>query len=123
MKNIGYFSFTFAIRRKLTYFSHPEKIIQMLKRKLFYKIKQHLGEKEYTIITGARQTGKTTLLMQIQDELLSENEAVYYLTLEDPEILTSLNEHPENIFNYLTINKQFKTYLLIILKILCDLRY
>lgn len=85
----------------------------MLKRRLFYKIKQHLGEKEYTIITGARQTGKTTLLMQLQDELLSENKAAFYLTLEDPEILTSLNEHPENIFNYLTINKQLKTYLLI----------
>jgi predicted AAA+ superfamily ATPase len=85
----------------------------MLKRRLFYKIKQHLGEKEYTIITGARQTGKTTLLMQLQDELQSENKAVYYLTLEDPEILTSLDEHPENIFNYLTINKQIKIYLLI----------
>ncbi len=85
----------------------------MLKRRLFYRIKQHLGEKEYTIITGARQTGKTTLLMQLQEELLSENKTVYYLTLEDPEILTSLNEHPENIFNYLTINEKATAYLLI----------
>jgi predicted AAA+ superfamily ATPase len=85
----------------------------MLKRRLFYEIGQHIGEKEYTIITGARQTGKTTLLLQLQDELLSENKSVYYLTLEDPEVLTSLNEHPENIFNYLTISKQDKTHLLV----------
>ncbi len=85
----------------------------MLKRRLFFKLKEHLEEKEYSIVTGARQTGKTTLLLQLQEELLAANKAVHYLTLEEPEILTSLNEHPENIFNYLTIDKQVKTYLLI----------
>ncbi len=85
----------------------------MRKRKLYNEVKRHVAEKEYTVITGARQTGKTTLLMQLQEDLLSENKNVRYISLEDPDILSGLNDHPENIFNYLTLNGKDKTYLLL----------
>ena len=41
-----------------------------MNRKLFQKLKEHLPKKEFTIITGARQTGKSTLLKQLEKECL-----------------------------------------------------
>ena len=87
--------------------------MKVLKRQLFTELSDHLYEKEYTIITGARQTGKTTLLKQLESELNSKNEKVYYFNLEDPEILANLNRHPDNIFMYLTLESDGRTYVLI----------
>lgn len=87
--------------------------MEMLKRKLFTALSNHLYEKEFTIITGARQTGKTTLLRQLEAELKSKGKKVYYLDLEDPEILANLNRHPDNIFIYLTLEPDDKTYVLV----------
>lgn len=84
-----------------------------LKRKLYTEISNHLEEKEYTIITGARQTGKTTILRQLEKELMSKNKKVYYLSLEDPEILANLNGHPDNIFMYLTLESDSRIYVLV----------
>ncbi|MBI4645609.1 MAG: hypothetical protein HY738_03185 [Bacteroidia bacterium] len=42
-----------------------------MKRKLFDEIYNHLNHKEYTIITGSRQVGKTT---SYQNTCLSDNE-------------------------------------------------
>ena len=86
--------------------------METLRRKLFTELSNHLEEREFTIITGARQTGKTTLLRQLEEELKSENKKVYYLSLEDPEILANLNRHPDNIFKYLTLDTNCITYLL-----------
>jgi len=87
--------------------------MEILKRKLFTELSNHLEEREYTIITGARQTGKTTILRQLEDELASKNKKVHYLSLEDPEILANLNQHPDNIFMYLTLESDSRTYLLV----------
>jgi uncharacterized protein len=85
----------------------------MLKRKLFDSIIQHLPAKEFSIIVGPRQSGKTTLLTQIADYLKSKDEQVYMFTLEDQTILTKLNEHPENIFNFVFYDRNHRFYLLI----------
>lgn len=69
-------------------------------RKLLKEIIEHLPEKEFTIISGARQTGKTTLLNQLAEKLKQNNEAVTVLTLEDQSILSRLNQHPENLFEF-----------------------
>jgi uncharacterized protein len=55
-----------------------------------------------TILTmiGARQVGKTTLLNRLQKYLSKKNKAVNIFTLEDKTLLSHLNDHPKNIFNY-----------------------
>lgn len=73
----------------------------MFKERILYKgITKHLTEKEYTIITGARQTGKTTILRKIFEDLTEQKKEVYYISFENPLILKDINEHPDNLFNY-----------------------
>ncbi|HHN48674.1 MAG TPA: hypothetical protein ENN08_07080 [Bacteroidales bacterium] len=62
------------------------------------KIRKHIGRKEYTIITGARQTGKTTLLQELYSQIKNENKKVFYISFETREVLQQINENPENIF-------------------------
>jgi predicted AAA+ superfamily ATPase len=63
-------------------------------------LKKHLPDKRHSILIGARQVGKTTIVKQLEELLKSQNKKVYYLTFEDPEILASVNSHPEKIFNF-----------------------
>ncbi len=84
----------------------------MLERKLMGKIKDHLEKKQVTIIVGARQTGKTTILEQMESLLQAMGKPTYLLTLEDPRLLNSLNEHPENIFKFIK-SESSRVYLLI----------
>jgi len=89
-------------------------------RDIFSGIEKHIHYKEFTIITGARQTGKTTLLRQIYDKLIKLNRRVWYITFERAEILKQIDLDPENIFQYsvrpetaLQNDKHEKVYLLI----------
>ena len=45
----------------------------MIQRKIFEELKSHIKSKEYSILTGARQTGKTTLLRQLFTKTLGKN--------------------------------------------------
>jgi len=72
----------------------------MLKRLLTEKLLNHLPKKQYTIIVGARQTGKTTLLKHLYETSKNKNEICYYLTFENYQILEAINENPENIFHF-----------------------
>jgi len=85
----------------------------LLKRRLFDQLAAHLPEKEFTVVVGARQTGKTTLLNQLMQALRESNDEVYLLTLEDHAILRQLNEHPENLFNLVIRNPDSRLYILI----------
>jgi predicted AAA+ superfamily ATPase len=78
----------------------------MFERKILAKIKKHLGSDQVTVITGARQTGKTTILEQLNSFLKDKGEKVFSLTLEDPAMLNALNENPENIFKYISSYKK-----------------
>lgn len=82
-------------------------------RKKYAIIKQHVPEKEFTILIGARQTGKSTLLKQLAEDLKKENEFVVFLNLERKEILLDLNQSPENIFKYCTLQPNKKIFILI----------
>ena len=82
-------------------------------RKIFTLIYNHLPAKEHSIIIGARQTGKSTVLQQIHKKLLDEDKKSFLLTLEDPELLSSINAHPENIFDYIPRPKNERIFLLI----------
>jgi predicted AAA+ superfamily ATPase len=72
-----------------------------------------LKEKEFAILAGARQTGKTTLLGQLADLMKQKHEDVYSLTLEDPAILTRLNQHPENLFEFVIQPHDRRLYVLL----------
>lgn len=68
------------------------------KRFIYARLKKHSAKKQITLIVGARQTGKTTLMRQLNSELQSKGERTFFLTLEDQTILNLLNIHPEKLF-------------------------
>ena len=55
----------------------------LIKREIKDEIWDHLFKKEITIITGARQTGKTTLLQEIKEELEKKGNNVLFLNLDN----------------------------------------
>jgi predicted AAA+ superfamily ATPase len=69
-------------------------------RDLYHQVIQHLDKKEYSIIIGARQVGKTTLIQQLYTELKKSYSDVYYISLENSKILHEINVDPENLFHY-----------------------
>ena len=56
----------------------------MIKRTIYPSISRHLKAKEITIITGARQVGKTTLLKQISQDLIQDNKKIQFFNLDIP---------------------------------------
>lgn len=70
-------------------------------RNLFAQLLEHLPRKEFAIITGTRQTGKTTLIGQLKEEFDNRDLESYLLSVEDPVLLRALNNHPENIFQFI----------------------
>ncbi len=72
----------------------------MKPRNIYPGILEHLKRKEFTIITGARQTGKTTILKQLYDHLKNKGKKVWFLTFEKIDVLQKINEDPENIFQF-----------------------
>lgn len=71
----------------------------MVERTIYKSVYKHLAAKQFSIVIGARQVGKTTLLRQLYREL-NKAEEVYLINIEEPEITTQLNEHPNNIFRF-----------------------
>ena len=77
------------------------KIQAMIRRKLFEDLQAHLPKKEFSIITGARQTGKSTLLKQLEVYCKEEQIPVVFLNLENKTILAELNENPLNLLKFI----------------------
>lgn len=72
----------------------------MLIRKKHTALFNHIHKKEFTILIGARQIGKSTLLKQLADELKSRDEIVYFLNLERKDVLQELDNNPENLLKF-----------------------
>lgn len=53
-----------------------------IKRYLLQSVRDHLDSKEITVITGARQVGKTTLIQEIERELHARQKKTLYLNLD-----------------------------------------
>lgn len=85
----------------------------MKTRSLYAELTRHIEKKEHTILIGARQTGKSTLLKQIEKLLQSEGKSVVLLNLERKDILLDLNQNAENLFRYLPKAPSKKVYALI----------
>lgn len=47
--------------------------MQFLFRKIYQELENHLAEKQITVLTGMRRTGKTTLLLRLMDQVRPEN--------------------------------------------------
>lgn len=73
----------------------------MIRRKLFENLKAHLDKKEYTILTGARQTGKSTLLRQLEAYCRENGIPCVFMNLENKVILAELQGSPLNVLKYL----------------------
>lgn len=54
----------------------------MIKRSLYDEIEKHLSTKEITVITGARQVGKTTLMLEIKKEIDRNSTPTLFLNLD-----------------------------------------
>lgn len=74
----------------------------MSHRKLFYDLIAHLPKKEFSIITGARQTGKSTLLRQIEDRCIQDDIPVIFFNLENKMLLAELNGNPLNVLKFIS---------------------
>lgn len=70
-------------------------------RKVFNQIKKVIHREEFIILVGARQSGKTSLLLLIKEFYESQGREVNYFNLENQEHLKILNEQPLNIFDLL----------------------
>lgn len=77
------------------------------------EIEKYLKSDDIIIITGPRQSGKTTVLRQLENILKRDDEYVIYFSLEDIEYLTELNKSPKNIFKIFPLAQNKKTCLLI----------
>ncbi|MGL2994076.1 ATP-binding protein [Flavobacterium sp. TSSA_36] len=85
----------------------------MIQRKKYSIIAKHLPKKEFTILIGARQIGKSTLLKQLFEDLNQKGEIVYFLNLDRKEILNELNESPENLFKICPLEENRKVIVFI----------
>ena len=54
----------------------------LIKRKLYSEIKDHLKAKEISLIIGPRQSGKTTLMLELLNVLKNAGEKVLFLNLD-----------------------------------------
>jgi len=72
----------------------------MKQRLLYQKLVEHLEVKKHTIIVGARQTGKTTLLKQLRTYCDKQGWPTVFLDLEHKDIRDELDKNPENVFLY-----------------------
>ena len=70
----------------------------LFSRDILCEIKRVMPREEYIIITGARQTGKTSILIMLKDFLERKGQNCHYLNLENTDYLKLLNKHPFNIF-------------------------
>ncbi|MEB2786279.1 ATP-binding protein [Algoriphagus persicinus] len=73
-----------------------------MRRKLFTDLYQHIPKKEFTILTGARQTGKSTLLRDLEHECKKDKLPTVFINLENKELLNFLDANPLNILSFLS---------------------
>ena len=73
----------------------------MHRRKLYSKLLEHLTKKEFTIITGARQTGKSTLLQELMKTCKDHAQPTIFINLENKAVLAELDGNPLNLLPYL----------------------
>lgn len=82
-------------------------------RDITLQIEKELSKDEVILLVGSRQSGKTTILHQIESQLKTDQKPSYFLNLEDPEYLALLNESPKNLFKIFSFDLKEKTFIFI----------
>ncbi|MFZ5364585.1 MAG: ATP-binding protein [Patescibacteria group bacterium] len=82
-------------------------------RDITIKSLKSLENPEILLFVGARQVGKTTILKQIQGDLVENGKTTNFLNLEDPDYLKLLNDSPKNLLKIFPFNLNERTYLFI----------
>lgn len=72
------------------------------KRAVIDEIIRFLPTGDIVVIHGARQVGKTSILMFLQDYLHEEGELTFYIDLEDSRFVSMLNKGVDEFIVYLT---------------------
>jgi hypothetical protein len=78
--------------------------VTFVKRKILPHISNFLNYKEAIVIYGARQVGKTTIMKMLIEHLKSDNipeEAIFYIDLEDLEMLELCNQGVDHLIRYI----------------------
>lgn len=82
-------------------------------RDVTLKAQKYLAEPEILLFIGARQSGKTTILKQIQSYLETKKQTTHFLNLEGPDYLKLLNESPKNLLKIFPFDFKTKAYVFI----------
>ena len=70
----------------------------MYQRTILLQLIPFIEKDQIVMITGARQVGKTTLLLLLKKYLEDKQKKCFYLNLENPSYKNTLNKHPDNLF-------------------------
>lgn len=71
-----------------------------MRRKLFEDLYNHLKKDEATLLIGARQTGKSTLLRDLETESKKDQIPTVFINLENKDLLAELNLSPLNLLSF-----------------------
>jgi len=66
--------------------------MRIYKRRVFEQIKKYFNDDLVIVLHGARQVGKTYILLYIQQHLKQQNKKVFYFDLEYPDVLAETNK-------------------------------
>ena len=80
------------------FINFTKKLEMYIQRTIHEEIQKHLTRKEYTIITGPRQSGKTSLLNELFRRVRNEGYSVTFITLEDRDIRPFSSKYLEMSF-------------------------
>jgi predicted AAA+ superfamily ATPase len=80
----------------------------LLEREILKDISKWIPREETIILTGPRQSGKTSLLKIIEKKLKEQEKPVIFFNLEDEEILGYLNQKPSNLLKLVPPEKDQK---------------
>jgi predicted AAA+ superfamily ATPase len=75
--------------------------MKLYKRDILDEIRPHYRSRDVLVIHGARQVGKTCLMMLIREELEATDTKTHYIDLEDMRLLAVLDEGPQALLSYL----------------------
>lgn len=65
------------------------------------EIERYLHTDDVIVLHGARQVGKTSILMYLQDQLAAQGQRTFYLDLEDSRLVAVLDRGVEEFLRYL----------------------
>ena len=83
-----------------------------IKRDIQKEIDKFLLDDDIIIITGMRQSGKTSLLRYYFNKFKTKYQSYFY-NLEDFDYLNLFNESPKNLLTLVNINKKNKIFVFI----------